>query len=147
MTTPNHLALGLIIGKVTGNYTLAVSTSVLLDVDHFLSLYKHGALKSWKKFWKVDTNPEDPWGDERGVLHTLLSVFVVTSLCLFLFNPIIALTWFLAHFGHIFLDYISDSDSWVFRPFSNFKTRGFVPYYSKYEILFFVFLMGIFFIL
>ena len=147
MTTPNHLALGLIIGKVTGNYPLAVSVSVLLDGDHFISFYKHGVSKSFKKIWELGTNTEDPWGDERGILHNLLAVFVASTLFTFLFGPIVGGVWFLAHFGHIFLDYISDSDSWVFRPFSNFKTRGFIPYYSKYEILFFVFLITVFYLI
>ncbi len=139
--------LGLIIGKVTGNYTLATSVSVLVDCDHLISLHKHGALRSWKKFWEAETNPEDPWGDQRGILHTLFSVFFGTSLVAFLFGPMIGGTWFLSHFGHIFLDYISDSDTWVFKPFSNFKTRGFVPYYSKYEVLFFLGLVVIFFLI
>jgi membrane-bound metal-dependent hydrolase YbcI (DUF457 family) len=146
MTIPNHIILGLIIGKLTGNYELAVTTSVLVDCDHFVSLYKHDALKSFKSFWKAESDPEDPWGDQRGVLHTLFSVILTTSLSYFLFSPMIALIVGLSHFGHIFLDAISDSDSWPFRPFSNFRIRGFIPYYSKYEVLFFVGLLLIFFV-
>ncbi|OGJ00890.1 hypothetical protein A3I95_02210 [Candidatus Nomurabacteria bacterium RIFCSPLOWO2_02_FULL_44_12] len=62
MTLPSHIALGLIIGKVTGNYGLAISTSVLIDCDHFISLYKHGVLRSFKEFWKAETNPEGVCG-------------------------------------------------------------------------------------
>lgn len=59
MTIPNHFALGLIIGKVTGNYELAISISVLLDCDHFIALAKHGKLKDWKTFWEATTDSED----------------------------------------------------------------------------------------
>ena len=147
MTIPNHIALGLIIGKVTGDYTLAISTSLLLDCDHFVSLYKHGALKSFKLFWKTTTDAKDLWGDQRGILHNLFSVMLVFFAVYFSFGISIATTIGLSHLGHISLDAISKADSWLFRPFSNLKTRGFIPYYSTYEIIFFVGLILIFFLL
>lgn len=145
MTTPNHIALGLIIGKLTGNYGLAVVVSLAIDCDHLASIYKHGYYKSLKLFWETETNPEDPWGDQRGGVHTLFSVVLTTSISYFLFSSAIALVVGLSHLGHILLDAISDSDSWPFRPFSNFRTRGFIPYCSKYEIYFFIGLVLIFF--
>ena len=147
MTIPNHFALGLIIGKITGNYVLATSVSVLLDCDHFIALAKHGKLKDWKTFWQATTDSEDSYNDQRGFLHTFFSVFLTTTIAYFVFAPAIALVTGLSHLGHIFLDTISDSDSWPLRPFSNLKIRGFVPYYSKYEILFFFALVSIFFLL
>jgi membrane-bound metal-dependent hydrolase YbcI (DUF457 family) len=147
MTIPNHFALGLIIGKVTGNYILAVPISVLLDCDHFVALYKHGEMKDWKTFWKATTNSEDSYGDQRGVLHTFFAIFLTTLISYFVFSPFTALVVALSHLGHIFLDLISDADSWPFRPFSNFKVRGFVPYYSKHETVFFIGLIAIFFLI
>jgi len=35
MTLPTHALLGLIIGKATGNYSFAIASSVLPDIDHF----------------------------------------------------------------------------------------------------------------
>ncbi len=147
MTIPNHLALGLIIGKLTGNYGIAVSASVLIDCDHFIALARHGKLKDWKMFWEAITDPEDSFSDQRGALHTLFSALVVALASYFLFSPIITLTLALSHVGHLLLDTISDSDSWPLRPFSNVRVRGFIPYYSKYEILFFFALLLIFFLL
>jgi membrane-bound metal-dependent hydrolase YbcI (DUF457 family) len=146
MTIPNHLALGLIIGGATGHYEIAVAVSVLLDCDHFIPLAKHGLLKNFKVFWKATTSPKDSFGDQRGFLHTIFAVFVTTFLSYFLFGIHVATVVGLSHFGHILLDAISKTDSFPFRPFSNFRVRGFVPYYSKYEILFFVGLMSIFLI-
>ena len=147
MTIPNHLALGLIIGKATGSYEIAVATSVLLDCDHFIPLAKHGLLKNFKVFWSSIIKPEDRFGDQRGILHNILALFATTLFSYFLFGPHVALVIGLSHFGHIFLDMISDTDSRLFRPFSDFKTRGFIPYYSRYEVLFFLGLVLIFLVL
>lgn len=147
MTIPNHLALGLIIGKVTGSYEIAIATSVLLDCDHFIPLAKHGLMKNFKGFWKAITDSEDKFHDQRGILHNIFALLIIISLSSIIFGPQVALVVGLSHFGHIFLDAISDSDSWPFRPFSNFKLRGFIPYYSKYEILNFFMFIAIFILL
>jgi membrane-bound metal-dependent hydrolase YbcI (DUF457 family) len=136
--------LGLIVGKVTGSYEIAVGTSVLLDLDHILPLARHGLLKNFKTFWNSVTNPEDPYEDQRGVLHTFLAVFLTTVVSYFLFGAFVSMVLGISHLGHIVFDLLSDSYSWPFRPFSNLKTRGFVPYYSKYEVLFFLILLGVF---
>ena len=137
MTLPTHIILGFIIGKATGSYELAVLTSVAVDTDHLVSYARHGALKSPKLFWKAITDQEDPWGDQRGIFHNLLSLVILTSAAYFLFGQAISMIFGLSYAGHLLLDAISDSDSWFFRPFSNFRTRGFIPYYSKFEALFF----------
>ena len=147
MTIPNHLALGLIIGKVTGQYEVAIATSLLIDCDHFVSLHKHGVLKSWKLFWETSTNEKDPWGDQRGVLHTFLSVFIVGIVSYLLFSFSLFSALMLSHFGHIFLDLFSRSNSFPFRPFSSIRIKGLIPYYSRYEVLFFLLLMCIFYFL
>ena len=40
MTLPTHLVFGLIIGKVTGNYPLAVLAAIAVDVDHIVPFAK-----------------------------------------------------------------------------------------------------------
>jgi membrane-bound metal-dependent hydrolase YbcI (DUF457 family) len=146
MTIPNHFALGLIIGKLTGNYSVALPVSVLLDCDHFIALHRHGQMKDWKTFWAATTNSEDEHGDQRGVLHNFFAVAVTSLISYFIFGPAIALVVGLSHLGHLFLDIISDADSWPFRPFSNYKTRGFV-HYAKSEIYFFLFLAVVFIVI
>jgi membrane-bound metal-dependent hydrolase YbcI (DUF457 family) len=37
MTLPTHALLGAIIGKVTGNYAIGITSSTLVDIDHLQS--------------------------------------------------------------------------------------------------------------
>ncbi len=39
-----HFIAGLLIGKLTGNYTFALVGAVLIDVDHLFSYVKHRVL-------------------------------------------------------------------------------------------------------
>jgi hypothetical protein len=40
MYSITHLALGLIIGKATGDYPAAILGSLMIDVDHFWPAFK-----------------------------------------------------------------------------------------------------------
>ena len=44
MTLPTHLVFGLIIGRLTGNYPLALAASVAVDVDHLVSFFRSGII-------------------------------------------------------------------------------------------------------
>ena len=78
-----HIIAGLLVGKLTGNYTFALLGSVLIDMDHLFSYIKHGVLFSPRKFWRTITSREDLWGDQRGILHNFLA-FILISAVLFL---------------------------------------------------------------
>ena len=53
MYFPSHIAAGLVIGKLTGDYTTAVIASVFPDIDHLYAFIKHDYFKNWRKF--IDT--------------------------------------------------------------------------------------------
>ena len=47
-----HLLTGLIIGKLFGNYTVALLGALLIDLDHLIPYIKHKVIFGFKKFWK-----------------------------------------------------------------------------------------------
>jgi len=144
MTLPTHIILGLVVGKITGNYTLAIASSVLIDVDHLQSYIKNRVIFNPKLFWKTITDKNDPYGDQRGYLHNFF-VFFVSSIILFLFFGYIIIPFIAGWFGHIFLDALDNSDYWPFFPYKWLNLKGPILYASYQEVIFFVLLGGIYF--
>lgn len=134
MTIASHIAVGLIVGKITDNYPLALAVSLLLDLDHVLVYFRNGVFKNFKKFWTTVTNEEDPYGNQRNVLHSIFT-WGALSLLTFLFLPKFALTFTLAYLGHLLLDLLDSSDYQPFYPIK-WNVKGPIKYFSYAELLF-----------
>jgi membrane-bound metal-dependent hydrolase YbcI (DUF457 family) len=91
MTTPTHLAAGLLIGRITGHMDWAILAAVLVDLDHVFSYVKHGVLFKPKQLIKTLTDVNDPWDDQRGIMHNFF-VAGALSLLMFFLMPTIGLT-------------------------------------------------------
>ena len=146
MTLPTHIILGAIIGKVTGNYSLAVVASIAPDLDHFSSYIKNGVIKNPRKLWHTITNEGDPYGDQRGIFHNIV-FFILASIILILVFKNLGWIMVAGWFGHIILDALDASDYWPLYPNKSFNLKGFVKYFSKQEILLFLILFVIYIIL
>ena len=136
-----HIAAGLIIGKITHNYSLALTGALLIDVDHLIPYVKHKVIFSPKKFWKTVTNPSDPYGNQRNYLHSVFTWMLVSAM-VFLIDYNVGLVLSLAYLSHLVLDLLDGSDFYPFYPFK-FRFIGPVKYLSKYELLFTLVLFAI----
>ena len=146
MTLPTHILLGAIIGKVTGNYSLAIGASIVPDFDHMGSYLKSGVLKKSRIFWKTITDTEDPYGNQRGMLHNIL-FFIFLSIILFTLIPKFAIVLVLGWLGHIVLDMLDQSDYWPFYPSKKINIKGIIKYASIQEAILFLFLLFVYVIL
>ncbi len=146
MTLPTHLALGGIIGAITGQPILALVASALIDVDHLGVYYHHGVLKDPRLFWKTITQTEDPYSGQRGHLHSVFTLSLIMAFSL-LFAPLYAATISFSHLGHLLLDALDSADYWPFYPFQAVNIRGPVGFFSRYEAFVFTVLIAINFIL
>lgn len=146
MTTPTHVIVGLILGKLTGNYTASLAGSLLIDADHLISYYKSGILFKPKELLKATTTEEDPWGDQRNILHSLVS-WIIISLILCLIHLQIGLIISLAYFLHLVLDALDSADFFPLFPKKIFNIKGPVKYFSLSEILLMCVLIGVFFVI
>jgi hypothetical protein len=65
--------MGMIIGKVTGNYAVGIAASVLVDSDHIIALAKNGTLFHPKELWKSFSKPQviENEFQERNYLHNI----------------------------------------------------------------------------
>ena len=148
MTLPTHVLAGLILGKITGDFPTALAGSLVMDLDHTISYFRHGILFKPRKLFKAISDEADPWSDQRNFLHSLFSFVVITSIFL-LINFKIGLVFSTAYFFHLLFDALDGADFYPFFPFKQFVIKGFVKYYSKQEIIFdicLVLVLAVFFI-
>ncbi len=144
MTLSTHIIAGLIVGKVTGNYSLAIASSVLVDIDHLQSYIKSRVILKPKLFWKTITDQSDPYGNQRGYLHNLL-IFIFISAVLYIIFKNSVIPLILGWGGHLLLDALDGSDYWPFYPYKKINLKGPIMYASRYEIIFSIFLLSVYF--
>ncbi len=140
MYSTTHLALGLIIGKISGDYPAALIGSLAIDIDHLIPAIKNKKSFNLKKFWNKTKDYKD---SSRSYLHSLFSWFLI-SLIIFFFDSDFAIIFSIAYLGHFVLDALDNSSFYPFYPFKNFDIKGFIPYYSFRELVFSIFLFVIF---
>ena len=136
MFSTAHLALGLIIGKATGDYPTAIISSTALDLDHIWPHARNKVFsgfsfrKTWiKKFWHATTYDGD---SSRNYLHSLFFLGAIFGI-IAIFSWQTALIFALGCLGHLFLDTLDNTDLHIFYPFKFLNTIGFIRYYSKTE--------------
>ncbi|MBD3319398.1 hypothetical protein GF342_05835 [Candidatus Woesearchaeota archaeon] len=145
MFITGHLIIGLLIGKLTHNYTVAVLTSLLVDIDHLIPYLRHGIMLKPTLIWQAVISAHDHQGYQRNLLHSFITLTLIGSLLVLLhFNwgIIIIITWA----SHLFVDMIDNSDFYPFYPLTyNFK--GPIVYLSTTEYIITAILLVAFFLL
>jgi membrane-bound metal-dependent hydrolase YbcI (DUF457 family) len=142
-----HLALALIIGKVSGDYSAALLGSLVIDIDHFMPFIEKRKKFKLKEFWQDMQESKNSYGEiSRSYLHSFFS-WALLSLIICLINLRFGLIFSLAYLGHFLLDAIDDSDFYPFYPIEKFNIKGFIPYFSKKELFFSLILFFLFIII
>lgn len=140
MTLPTHLLAGLIIGKLTGNYTAAIAGSLLIDLDHIVSFYRHGILFKLKKLIKEISDEKDPWKDQRNYLHNIF-VWAAISVILCLINFNFGIIFSICYAVHFVFDALNTVNFYPFYPSKKFPVKGFIKYGTRRELIFDLFLI------
>ena len=140
-----HIVAGLIIGKVTNNYPLAIASSILIDLDHLIPYIKHGVVLDLKKFWKTIINPIDLYGKSRNCTHSLFT-WAVTSGIIFLIDINAGIIVSVSYLGHLLLDALDNSDLNPFYPLK-YNVIGPIGYFSSSEVIFTLLLFIVFLII
>jgi membrane-bound metal-dependent hydrolase YbcI (DUF457 family) len=135
MTFPTHLVAGLIIGRISGDYPTALAGSLLIDLDHLVSYYKHGILFKPRKLIKAVSSEKDPWGDQRFYLHSIFG-FIVLSAIVLAINFKIGVVFFFAYLTHLILDALDSSEYYPLFPNKTLTLKGPIRYNSRTETLF-----------
>lgn len=132
MYTTTHLALGLVIGKLTGDYQSALLGSLIIDIDHLAPALKERRLFDFKDLWRRSKKSTD---SARSFLHGVIP-WIAFSVLLSFFDLKFGLIFGLGYFGHLVLDALDDSPFHPFYPNKKINIKGFIPYYSLEELIF-----------
>ncbi len=120
---------------MTGDFPTALAGSLVMDLDHAISYFRHGILFKPRKLFRAIFDEADPWGDQRNFLHSVFS-WVVISVLLLTINFNFGLVFSIAYFFHLVLDALDGSDLWPLFPLKKLVIKGPIKYYSKQEIVF-----------
>lgn len=137
-----HLFVGLIIGKIFGNYVVALLGALIIDIDHLVPYIKHKIIFRPKKLCKTITNPKDPYGNQRNYLHSVF-LWAVISIIIILINFNIGLIFSLAYFSHLLFDALDNSNFYPFYPLK-YNLKGPIGYLSVREFMFTLILLILF---
>lgn len=138
-----HALTGLIIGALTKNYLFALIGSLFVDLDHLIPYIKNGILFNLPKLWKTITSPEDPYGNQRNILHSIFG-FIVISGAFILINKGNGLAFSIGYFSHLILDALDGSIFYPFYPIKKFELKGPITYFSIVEIIIILILLVVF---
>ena len=138
-----HVVVGLLIGKLTGQWALAVLGATIMDLDHLVSYSQHGLLRRPGRLWKALIDPRDPYGDQRGVFHNVFLWAIATA---FLYRTPWGVAFCAGWFSHLVLDAFDASDARLFWPL-RWNVRGPIPYGSRAEWVFTIVMLATFFAL
>ena len=126
-----HLFVGLIIGKISGSYLVALIGALFVDLDHLIVYVKNGILFKPKKLWKTITDANDPYGFQRNFLHNFF-VWIIISILILIWDFRIGIIFSLAYLSHLLLDSLDGSDFYPFYPWK-INVKGPIKYLSIQE--------------
>lgn len=146
MFLPTHLAAGLIIGKLTGDYTIALVGSVAMDLDHLWAYRQAGILFDFKKFFQAAIGGIKTKVPQRSFFHNIF-FFLLSSAAALIISLPGGLIFSAAYLGHLFLDSLDNSGYFPFYPNTKINILGPIKYFSKQEFFLAFILLLIFLVL
>jgi hypothetical protein len=146
MLLSTHLAAGLIVSKLTGNYNYSLLGSVVMDLDHLIAYYRTGILLKFKKVLIATTGRADIGLPQRNFFHNIFFCLII-SIIFLLINFSAGLAFSAAYILHLILDSLDNSSYYPFYPNLKIKLQGPIKYFSKQEFVFTFILLLIYFII
>ncbi|MBI2459890.1 MAG: metal-dependent hydrolase [Parcubacteria group bacterium] len=146
MLLSTHLAAGLIISKLTGNYNASLLGSVVMDLDHLIAYYRTGILLKFRKILIATAGQADIGLPQRNFFHNVIFCLLV-SVIVSVINFSAGLTFGAAYICHLILDALDSEDYYLFYPSLKIKWRGPIKFFSRQEFIFTFILLLVYFII
>lgn len=146
MFLPTHLAAGLIIGKLSGDYQASLIGSVVMDLDHFIACFRAGILFKSEKLWNVLTGKANISLPQRNYFHNIFFSFLAAAAALLINFPA-GLVFGLAYAIHLILDSLDNSNYYPFYPNLKINFHGPIKYFSRQEFIITLILLVVYFII
>lgn len=146
MLLSTHLAAGLIISRLTGDYNASLLGSVVMDLDHLIAYYRTGILLKFSKVIIAITGRDDIGLPQRNFFHNIFFCLLVSAL-VSVVNFSAGLVFGAAYLCHLILDALDSENYYPFYPSLKINLRGPIKYFSRQEFIFTFILLFIFFII
>jgi hypothetical protein len=140
-----HLLLGILLGKLFGNYFFFILGSIFPDIDHIYIIFKN---KIWTKNKIIDSiKHEEKYNIKykTPLVHSLFGLILFSIIILF-FNRTGALIFAIAYLLHLLIDWLDIDIKYYLYPFK-IKFKGFLPIWSSIEKILTIILVMILMIL
>ena len=146
MFLSTHLAAGLVIGKLTGNYNISLLGSIIMDLDHLLAYYRADILFNFKKVLMATIGQANIGMPQRNYLHNIFICLLAIIIALAI-NFSAGLIFGLAYLCHLILDSLDTSGYYPFYPNLKINLRGPIKYFSRQELIITAILLLVFIII
>ncbi|MFH1918224.1 MAG: metal-dependent hydrolase [Nanoarchaeota archaeon] len=126
-----HLLIGIILGKLYGNYFLFILGSIFPDIDHFYIIFKNKIYTLEKIIDSIKYEEKYNLNYKTSLFHSLIGL-VIFSLIIYLIVGNKAIYFSVAYLLHLLIDW-SDTDTKYFLYPLKIKFKGFLSIWSKPE--------------
>ncbi|MBU2052864.1 MAG: metal-dependent hydrolase [Nanoarchaeota archaeon] len=124
-----HLLIGIILGKLYGNYFLFILGSIFPDIDHFYIIFKNKIYTLEKIIDSIKYEEKYNLNYKTSLFHSLIGL-VIFSLIIYLVVGNKAIYFSVAYLLHLLIDW-SDTDTKYFLYPLKIKFKGFLSIWSK----------------
>ena len=126
-----HFIIGIILGKIFGNYLFFILGSILPDVNHIYIIIKNKLfnLKKIKQTIKYEKRFNIRY--KTKLFHSLTGL-ILFSLIIYFFSKTGAVYFSIAYLIHLLIDWIDIDEKYLLYPLK-IKFKGFIPIWSKFE--------------
>lgn len=140
-----HLLLGLILGKIFGNYFFFILGSILPDLDHLYIIVKNRLFNLNKIIKSIKFEKRFGVKYKTPLFHSFLGLILFSAVIAF-FDTKGAVLFATAYFLHLMVDWVDIDEKYYLYPLK-VKFKGFLPIWSKLEKILTILLLIILIIL
>jgi len=140
-----HLILGLILGKLFGNYFFFILGSILPDLDHLYVIIKNKFFSLNKILKSVKFEKRFGVRYKTPLFHSFLGLILFSVIIAF-FDTKMATLFAIAYFLHLMVDWVDIDEKYYLYPLK-IKFKGFLTIWSKLEEILTIILLIILIIL
>jgi len=126
-----HLLIGILLGKIYGNYLFFIFGSITPDIDHLYIIFKNRLYNLKKLANSIKYEKKYSLRYKTPLVHSILGLIIFSS-TVFLFNKTGAIYFAIAYSIHLLIDWVDIDEKYYLYPIK-IKFRGFLPIWSKFE--------------
>ncbi len=127
-----HIILGLVLGKLFGDYTFFILGSLFPDIDHIYVILKNKLFSIKKLILTVRYEEKYGLNYKTPLVHSFFGLILSTGIVYFLFGTSASRNFGLAYFFHFLLDWPDIDIKYYLFPLK-IKFKGFLPIWSRFE--------------